>query len=295
MDELLQDFLSYIASEKGLAQNSIEAYGRDGRAFFAFIKKKEVERIEAVSEEHIISFLADLKNTGYAASSICRALITIKVFFRFLKREGYVAVDIAHYLETPKLWQLIPTVLSAGEVDRLLSQPDPTTLIGSRDRAVLELLYASGLRVSELCHLSIYDVDDHFVRIKGKGGKERLIPLGSKALAAVDQYLLSYRSAFDSEQLLALFVNKNGKPLDRITVWKRIKYYVKKAGLQKNISPHTLRHSFATHLLDNGADLRVIQEMLGHSHIGSTDRYTHVSSSRLQESFQKFHPRNKNI
>lgn len=292
MHENLQDFLSFITSEKGLAQNSIEAYGRDARAFFTFVEKKGIYRAVDITEDHIISFLADLKAAGYAVSSICRALITLKVLFRFLKREGIVPVDIAHYLETPKLWQLIPHVLSSSEIDVLLAQPDPKKALGGRDRAIIELLYASGLRVSELCRLSIYDVDDQFVRVMGKGGKERLVPLGAKALAAIDHYLLHYRSAFESEHIQALFVNQRGKPLDRISVWKRIKHYAKKAGLSKKISPHTLRHSFATHLLDNGAELRVIQEMLGHAHIGSTDRYTHVSRSRLQEAFQKFHPRN---
>lgn len=292
MQEYLQDFISFISSEKGLAQNSIEAYGRDARAFLEFACRQNIRLIGDIQEDHIVSFLSSLKSSQYAASSICRALITLKVFFRFLKREGFILVDIAHYLETPKLWQLIPNVLTSTEVDLLLQQPDPETPTGGRDKAMLELLYASGLRVSELCNLSIYDVDDQFIRIMGKGGKERIVPLGSKALAAIDDYLHRYRSSFDSESMQTLFVNRIGKPIDRITVWKRIKFYMKKAGLKKNISPHTLRHSFATHLLDNGADLRVIQEMLGHSHIGSTDRYTHVSRSHLQEAFHRFHPKN---
>ena len=176
--------------------------------------------------------------------------------------------------------------MTCGEVERLLAVPKD-----KRDRAILELLYASGLRVSEVCGLKLYDLDDQFVRVQGKGSKERLVPLGQKALQAVDEYLKHCRDRFESEKQLALFVTKRGNPIDRIGVWHMIKKYAKQAGIVKNISPHTLRHSFATHLLDNGADLRVIQEMLGHASISSTDRYTHISRSRLQESFEQFHPR----
>jgi integrase/recombinase XerD len=178
-------------------------------------------------------------------------------------------------------------VLSVGEVTALLAQPNPEERIGARDKAMLEVLYASGLRVSELCGLNIQDVGEEAVRVKGKGSKERVVPIAKSALNTVDHYLGKFRE--DKEG--ALFLGSQGKRLDRITVWSRVKFYAKKAGITKSISPHTLRHSFATHLLENGADLRVIQEMLGHANIGTTDRYTHISRKHLHEAFERFHPR----
>ena len=283
-----KDFLEYIASEKGLAQNTIEAYGRDIEVFSAFLCNANVLSFAAVTPEDIMTFIAHLKTKDYASSSVCRSLIAIKVLFKFLKRENYIANNITLNLDTPKLWQLIPEVLTCAEVDKLLNQPDPNTLKGARDKAVLEVLYASGLRASELCQLSLYDVDDQFIRVLGKGQKERLVPIGSKALSAIDHYLNNYR---DKSRQDKLFVTNSGKSLDRVTVWRMIKQYAVRAGIAKNISPHTLRHSFATHLLDNEADLRVIQEMLGHASINSTDRYTHISKSRLHQAFETFHPR----
>lgn len=283
-----RDFLLYIASEKGLSQNTIEAYARDIQGFTGFVKEEGVDSFREVTESHIIKFLAQLKNQNYASATISRALISCKVLFRFLKREGSVPHNVTLYLDAPKLWQLIPEVLSCEEVELLLSQPDSSHLIGARDRAIMELLYASGLRVSELCQLGIHDVDDDFVRVMGKGRKERVVPLGKKALEAIDFYLSRYRDGCTKEKM---FLSKSGRPIDRVVIWKMVKHYAKTAGIQKNVSPHTLRHSFATHLLDNGADLRVIQEMLGHASIATTDRYTHVSRSHLQEAFDAFHTR----
>ena len=238
-----------------------------------------------------MDFIDSLKMEGYASSSIARQVIAIKVLCLFLKRESNLSFNFALYVETPKVWQLIPEVLSCEEMEKLLEAPDVETLQGSRDRAILEVLYACGLRVSEVCNLKINSVDDAYVRVMGKGKKERIVPIGKKAIEAIDHYLHHYRSESDSETVQELFVTSRGKPLDRVAVWKMIKTYAKKAGIAKNISPHTLRHSFATHLLDNGADLRVIQELLGHASISSTDRYTHISKSHLQQSFDAFHPR----
>lgn len=291
MDYILDDFISYIASEKGLSPNTIEAYRRDVEAFFRFLKFSGISSIQSVEQKHIIAFMAQLKGEGYATASICRASMAIKVLCRFLKREGTLATDPAALLESPKMWQIIPEVLSGEEIERLLSKPDIATPLGARDKAILEVLYASGLRVSEVCSLGIYDVDDTFVRVMGKGRKERLVPIGKEALAAIEHYLHCFRDQWDSEQQKMLFVTNKGKAIDRILVWRMIKYYAKAAGILKKISPHTLRHSFATHLLDNGADLRIIQEMLGHASISSTDRYTHVSRSHLQDAFQSCHPR----
>jgi integrase/recombinase XerD len=284
MDEHLKDFLSYIASEKGLAVNTIEAYQRDNASFMNFLRQNGITSFQEVQQDHIVGFLSFLKSQNFATSSICRALIAIKVMCRFFKREGITPTNASFYLESPKLWQLIPEVLSCEEVDLLLKQPDIETALGARDKAILEVLYASGLRVSEVCTLKINDVDDTFVKVMGKGSKERLVPIGREAIKAVDHYL-NYRDQWESEKQQILFVSIKGNPIDRIAIWRMIKSYAKQAGITKNISPHTMRHSFATHLLDNGADLRVIQEMLGHSNIGSTDRYTHISRTHLQEAF----------
>lgn len=290
MNKIVSDFILYIASEKGLAQNTLEAYQRDITSFTSFLESQGISDITLMDQQHIISFLAKMKSANYATSSICRALIAIKVFCRFLKRDGIIKTNIALYVETPKLWQLIPEVLSSQDVDLLLSQPNTNNALGARDKAILETLYASGLRVSEVCTLGIYDVDDDYVRVMGKGSKERVVPIGKQAIAAIDHYL-GYRCQWDSKKETSLFVTKTGKPIDRFSVWRMIKQYAKQAGIEKPISPHTMRHSFATHLLDNGADLRVIQEMLGHANIRSTDRYTHISRSHLLEAFKKFHRR----
>lgn len=287
LEQDVKDFLLYIASEKGLSINTIEAYERDILTFIDFLKETQINLFNQVQTDHIVGFLARKKDQEYASASICRALIAIKVLFSFLKRERIVEINKALYLDTPKLWQLIPEYLTQEEVKRLLAQPVLDTLKGERDRAILEVLYSSGLRVSEVCTLTIYDVDDTYIRVKGKGSKERLVPIGSKALEAIDRYLAYPRGESDPERL---FLTRTAKPLDRITVWKLVKEYAKQAGIIKNISPHTLRHSFATHLLDHGADLRVIQDMLGHADIKSTDRYTHISRARLSEAFTRCHP-----
>ncbi len=278
----LNDFLSYIASEKGLSPHTVEAYGRDLQAFGAHLP---VCDFKAVTKQQIVDFLAFLKDRGYATSSLSRALVAIKVLFRFLKREGYIDHNVTLYLDSPKLWQLIPEVLTRQECEALIGAPDTSTLVGLRDRAMLEMLYGSGLRVSELCGLSVQDVDDTFVRVVGKGGKGRVVPVGRCAIKALDAYL-----AVRISEAKPLFLNRRGRGMHRTSVWKRIKVYAKQAGITKGVSPHTLRHSFATHLLDNGAELRIIQEMLGHASIGTTDRYTHVSPVRLQQAFERHSP-----
>jgi len=286
-DRWLLDFLDYIRSEKGLSPHTIEAYARDIRSFSSSLPLKDWKQ---VIPDHIFAFISQLKGKNYASSTICRMLIAVKVFFRFLKKEGEISVDLSRYFETPKLWQLIPEVLSMEEVEMLLAQPNPSDPIGARDRAILELLYATGIRVSELCALRLIDLSDPFVKVKGKGKKERLVPVGKKAIEAVDHYLLHFRGEAKEENS-PLFISSRGKRIDRITVYNRVKTYARLAGIAKSISPHTLRHSFATHLLENGADLRLIQDMLGHADIGTTDRYTHVTDSRLKAAFNAFHPR----
>ena len=287
----IQDFVDYIASEKGLSSHTIEAYSRDVVSFAKLLEKLGIDSFTSSSTDHIEMFIKDLKLKGLADASICRAFMSIKVLYRFLHREGLISSNITQSLQAPKIWQLIPEVLSYDEVLQLLKLPNVTTEQGALEKAILEVLYACGLRVSELCSLNIHSVDDTFLKVMGKGKKERLVPMGKEALFAIDHYLMHYRGLYDSENEIALFLNNRGKRIGRISIWKMIKDLAKKAAIYKNISPHTLRHSFATHLLDNGADLRIIQEMLGHKSITSTERYTHISSSKLINQFDSFHPR----
>lgn len=288
MQQWIDDFLSYLSSEKGLAQNTLLAYRSDLVLFIQTLPQEVSLSLEQIREEHIIAFLSFLKDRAYASSSVCRALTAVKMWFRFLKREGVVAKDVTLLLDSPKIWQLIPEVLSIAEVQAILEAPNPSDSLEARDRALLQVIYACGLRVSEACALNVHDIDDHVVRVKGKGGKERLVPIAPSAVDAVDYYLMHHRAG-DKEP--ALFLSKKGKRMNRTAVWKKMKTYAKRAGITKTISPHTLRHCFATHLLENGADLRVIQEMLGHSSIATTDRYTHMSQHHLTRAFDMFHPR----
>ena len=290
MKSIIEDFLFYLGSERGLSPNTMEAYQRDLFHFLKVAQERGINAFSQVAEKEIIAFLEALKRKNYASSSIYRAMMALKSLFRFLRKERLIETEETLYLDTPKMWQLIPEVLTEGEVEKLLKEPYMDEPLGARDRAILEVLYASGLRVSELCGLNLSDVDDAFVRVKGKGGKERLVPIASSAVATVDHYLIHFRET-SGKASEALFVSKTGKRIDRITVWNLVKFYAKKAGIHKTISPHTLRHSFATHLLENKADLRVIQEMLGHASIATTERYTHISQKHLQDSFMKFHPR----
>ncbi|MGE3953918.1 MAG: site-specific tyrosine recombinase [Parachlamydiales bacterium] len=273
-----REFLAYVGSERGLSPNTISAYERDLESLGTFLGGSPL------TAERIIDYLAAQKSSP---ATLSRRLAAFKSACRFWKREGTLKTNPAADLDSPKLWKRLPHFLSNSEVEALLAAPDPTTATGVRDRAILELLYASGLRVSELCSLNIYSVGEGTVRVRGKGGKERVVPVGSKALAALDHYLATFRQA----EADPLFLTSRGKRIDRVMVWRQIKSYAKRAGITKPLSPHTLRHSFATHLLDNGAELRVIQEMLGHSDIGTTDRYTHVTTSRLREAFDSYHPR----
>ncbi|HSX12606.1 MAG TPA: site-specific tyrosine recombinase/integron integrase [Rhabdochlamydiaceae bacterium] len=290
MESVLADFISYLGSEKGLAQNTLIAYQRDIRLFWKIVQNNSLAAITSVQEQDLLFFLSALKEKQYASSSIYRILMALKVFFRFLKREKLLPQEAAFYWDTPKLWQLVPEILTQNEMDKLLSMPQAEDFVGARDKAILEVLYASGLRVSELCSLCIKDVEEEFVHVKGKGGKTRIVPIARKAVQAIDHYLLHFRKQA-GEQEEALFVTTKGKRIDRMTVWNRVKFYAKKAELSKKVSPHTFRHSFATHLLENGADLRIIQELLGHSNIGTTDRYTQISQKHLIQSFETFHPR----
>lgn len=291
MNAGIDEFLSYISTEKGLSYNTVEAYKRDINNFYVHIERNQQKALTDISESDIIDFLSEMQTCGYAAASISRALMTLKVFFQFLKKERLVPHNPALYLEMPRLWQQIPVVLTLTEIQTLIAMPDTDTEEGSRDVAILELLYSSGIRVSELCSLKLLDVDDTSVRVLGKGKKERIVPIGKPAITAIDAYLLNFRGLHDSEHQEALFVTNKGHSIERVAVWKSVKKYASQAGITKSISPHTFRHSCATHLLENGAELRVIQEILGHATISTTDRYTHMNQTHLKRAFDAFHPR----
>lgn len=287
MDSAIGDFLDFLRIEKGYSAHTLLAYGSDLKRLHGFFTERQVLSWDRIDVKALEAYLGHLQDCSYESSSRARAVASIKAFFRFLKREGHIEKDLGRFLRAPKTSELVPEVLTQAEVTLLLAQPAVEDFIGARDKAILELLYATGMRVSELCQLSLSDLSDGFVKVRGKGNKERIIPVGTKALAAVDHYLLSFREQKSS----TLFLSLKGRPLAREAVWHRMQLYAKSAGLQKPIYPHILRHSFASHLLERGADLRLIQEMLGHEDIRTTDKYTHVPSERLQNLFQSLHPR----
>ncbi|MFV0339844.1 MAG: site-specific tyrosine recombinase XerD [Parachlamydiaceae bacterium] len=283
----LNDFLDYISSEKGLSENTRKAYQRDITAFLAFLQQNGAA-LDDVTEPILSNFLEYLQGKKFAPASCGRTLIALKVFFRFLKREGVLDENPAYYLSSPKLWQMLPEVLSEEEAKALLDAPDRSSKEGARDAAILELLYSSGMRVSELCGLKLKDVEDTFIKVFGKGSKERLVPIGEPAIKALDHYLGQWRG---DDEAVFLFVTQQSKPINRQNVWSLVRSYAKAAGLHKLVTPHTLRHTYATHMLNHGADLRIIQELLGHASISSTERYTHLSKKHLTEAFQRCHPR----
>jgi integrase/recombinase XerD len=279
--------------EKGLSDNTIQAYRRDMAKFAAFAAKRGLGTAE-VRREHVVDFLGSLYRRNLDSRSVARHLVTIRHFFRFSLTEGVIEDDPAANIESPKFRQSLPEFLSVEEVDRLLRQPDATDIVGIRDKAMIELMYSTGLRVSELCGLRISDLqmDPGCLRCIGKGNKERLVPVGHKALEAVQTYLREARK--DLSHGVAspyLFLNQKGHKLNRIAFWKILGEYGRKAGLRKALTPHMLRHSFATHLLDRGADLRSVQMMLGHSDISTTQIYTHVVEERLKQVYKTHHPR----
>jgi integrase/recombinase XerD len=290
-DVLIKKFLTYLAVEKGLAKNTLESYERDLRKYFHFMKAKSVDDI---SRTDIVTFQARLSSEGISTPSIARSLSAIRGFHKYLMIDGLAQGDPTANIETPRGWKRLPKTLSSADVDLLLNQPDPSSPIGLRDKAMLELLYATGLRVSELVGLRVPDInlERGFLMVMGKGSKERAVPMGEIAIAAIKQYLAHARQILlKSRDSDLLFISSRRRGITRQMFWERIKFYTGKAGIGKSISPHTLRHSFATHLLDNGADLRAVQAMLGHSDISTTQIYTHVSRERLKQIHEKYHPR----
>jgi integrase/recombinase XerD len=286
--------LSYLRVEKALSQNTIDAYRRDLEKFSEFAMERGLEKAPQVKRADVVDFLASLYLRKLDARSVARHLVSLRQFFRFLLSEELIPEDPVVTVESPKFRKSLPQFLSVEEVDLLLAQPDVSSALGLRDKAMIELLYSAGLRVSELCNLAVDDlhVDAGSLRCIGKGNKERLVPVGKRALAVLQLYIKKARPEILGEHTSKyLFIIRKGNKLDRIAFWKNLALYGRKAGLRKALTPHMLRHSFATHLLDRGADLRSVQMMLGHSDISTTQIYTHVVEERLKQVYKAHHPR----
>ena len=291
----IASFLTHVKVEKGLSSNTVSAYKRDLVKFDAFAKKRKLS-LEAISRDDLVDFLAGLYRLKLESRTVARQLVTLRNFFRFAQIQELISADPSINLESPKIRRTLPGYLRLEEVERLLGQPDEATPLGLRDRAMVEVLYSTGLRVSELVSLRVSDLDTKVgcVRCIGKGDKERIVPIGRKALAMVEKYLREARGQLTSRGRAsspALFVNRRGGALSRVGIWKILSAYGRRAGLRVPIKPHMLRHSFATHLLERGADLRSVQLMLGHADISTTQIYTHVVEERLKQIYKAHHPR----
>jgi len=295
MKDFVEEFLDYLIVERGLSKNTILAYRTDLYKYADYLnQKKNKFHLSEVSRDDIRDYMMFQKEKGLSGNSVSRNLVAIKVLHRFCLREKYLKEDITSVLDSPKLWKHLPEALSLSEVEEILKKPNVRNWMGLRDRAALELMYATGLRVSEIVNLNIENInlDVGFVRCVGKGSKERIVPIGRQSQVALDRYMKKSRTKLaKSQSVNSLFLSRLGKKISRQSFWKMIKKYARLAGIKKDIMPHTLRHSFATHLLEGGADLRVVQEMLGHADITTTQIYTHIDKERLQSIHHKFHPR----
>jgi integrase/recombinase XerD len=294
MKELIESFLNYLSVERGLAKNTIMAYREDLVTYSGFLKSQGLDVFSKVNRSAVTDFMFFQKDKGLQPNSIARRLAAIRMFHRFLVRERVLKNDPTSLVESPKLWHKIPETLSVNEAEALISQPNLRNDQGIRDRAILETMYATGMRVSEAVNLKIDNVNQEvgFLRCIGKGNKERIIPLGKKAIVSIERYISGSRqSLLKEKESEFLFLNRFGKKISRQSLWKIIKYYARMAGIKKPMKPHILRHSFATHLLERGADLRSVQEMLGHSNIATTQIYTHINKDRLKSIHRMYHPR----
>ena len=289
--ELYQD---HLALEKGLSSNTLQAYLGDVRAFTRFAAGKGVEDAGGVDDALLRTYLRSLHRESRSASTLARKLSALRSYFRFLQADGLVEADPSQEIDLPRLGRRLPAVLSRSEVERLLRAVDPAHPLGLRDAAFLELLYATGVRVSELIRLTLGDLDlrEGLLGVRGKGDKERIVPVGRRALESVRAYLRDERPRLNRGRgLRVLFLNWRGRPLSRMGAWKLIRKYARRAAISKPIGPHTFRHTFATHLLEGGADLRAVQEMLGHADISTTQVYTHLDRTYLKQVHRSFHPR----
>jgi integrase/recombinase XerD len=293
-DILVDQYINYLVFEKGLSEKTIESYTSDLSKYLSFLKKKRIKDITQADTPLILKHLIALRESGLGSKSCARHLITLRGFYKFLAQEKILEFDPAKLIDLPKSGLKLPDVLSVSEVNLLLSIPDSNTLLGKRNSAMLELLYAAGLRVSELVNLKFLDVNLEacFVRVMGKGSKERIVPFGLYAKNKIDNYINNSRPLLLKNRVSQyLFVARAGKPITRQGFWKLLRQYVKQAGIKKKVTPHSLRHSFASHLLEGGADLRTVQVMLGHVDISSTQIYTHVARDHLRQIHEKYHPR----
>jgi len=293
MKQLISSFVVYLEKEKKLSQNTLESYKRDIGQYLTYLNDAGILDISLTNKTTVITYLLNLQKNGKAVSTISRNLASIRSFYKFLLLNKLIEIDPTINLETPKIERRLPNTLTLQEVDTLLTQPLENTNKGARDKAMLELLYATGIRVTELISLNIEDInlDLGFIRCSNSS-KERVIPIGSVALNSLTKYINDHRTSFIKNQNeQSLFLNYYGNRLTRQGFWKIIKSYTEQAQIGKTITPHTLRHSFATHLIQNGADLRSVQEMLGHSDISTTQIYTHLMKNRIKEVYNKTHPR----
>jgi len=294
MDDLIESFINYLIVECGLSKNTILSYSHDLQLFTNFLLSKNISDMNDVRPDTITSFIISEKQRRLSVNSITRALVSVRMLYRFLVSEGKLGKNPLTSIDSPKLWKRLPVVVPAHKIDNLFSIPDVTTKLGVRNRALLELLYATGARVSEVAAIQMdwINFEYGYVKCRGKGSKERIVPLGTKAIQAIQNYLKIARPEIKNSQHSSyLFLSKTGKPLRRENIWKIVRNCALKAGIHERISPHKLRHSFATHLLENGADIRSVQEMLGHVNISTTQIYTHVSKQHLKAVHQQFHPR----
>lgn len=293
MDNLVEEYLSYLQIERGLSENTRQSYKRDLEHYVAFLKKQGKNDFSTVDRFCIMDFLESLHQEGKAQNSIIRMVSSLRRFHQFLRQERYIPKDPMQHIDTPKKGQVLPKVLSLKEVELLLNTPDTTTLLGYRDKTILEVMYATGMRVSEIVNLTMDQLHLQLSLLKtvGKGDKERILPLGSVALKWLETYLENIRPKLVKDDVAYVFVNHRGQQLSRQGIWKNLKKIVQTAGIKKDVTPHTLRHSFATHLLENGADLRIVQELLGHADISTTQIYTHITKQRMADVYKKYFPR----
>ncbi len=290
----MKDFIYHLSVEKGLADNTLDSYQRDLRKYLQFLQAQNINSFGQTSRRQITAYLSEQQSKGLAPSTITRSLASIRSFYQYLLKEQIITENPAVELESPKSEKKLPHVLSFQDIELLLEQPRTDCIIGMRDKAMLELIYATGIRVSELVSLNLNhaNIKMGFLRCDGKGGKERMIPLGSVAIKSLQDYLKYSREKYvKNKEEKALFLNQHGNRLTRQGFWKILKKYVLRAGINTEITPHTLRHSFATHLLENGADLRSVQEMLGHADISTTQIYTQVTRKKIKEIYDQAHPR----
>ena len=296
--EPFNEYLVYLKIERDLSNNSIESYERDIKQYIDFLSQEKITEWEAIDRYDIVLFLQNLKIEGKSESSIIRMTSSLRQFHQYLRQEKWLKDDPMQHIQTPKKKETLPKVLSIQDVEKLLETSDTETELGLRDRTILEVMYATGLRISELVHLRMDELHltMGFIQTVGKGDKERIIPIGGEAIKWLNDYLEYSRPLLErrAEEISPyVFLNARGRGLTRQGVWKNIKKIVQEAGIKQNVTPHMLRHSFATHLLENGADLRIVQELLGHSDISTTQIYTHITKARMKDVYTQYHPRAK--